>query len=342
MKSTKYLIILLFALFSANTIAQPDYNLRFDLVSTNGSTYVIDIIMSYTSAGGLGTSNLVFSYNGADISSPTLVSHNLSNHYSVPTVTTPAASTASLNIELNITNSGIPIGVFPVETNLARVSFTIDNPNGNSNLEWQPANPLHVVFLDNDTDILTANNLESLNTNPLPLELLLFKARPESSFTHLIWQSANETNFQGFEVQRSTNGNDFFKIGWQAGLGGQWAQDYSFTDSQVWSGLKYYYRLKQIHEDGSFDFSKIIEAQIINELPPVQAFPNPNNGAFHIKKPVSSERPLFIEIIDAQGRTVRQASSVNNETQITGLPAGPYILQVSDGLQIWRERVVVQ
>jgi len=346
MNFTKYIftIVFLFSFFEKGT-AQPDYNLRFELVSTNASEYIVDIIMSFTSADGLGSSNLVFSYNGGDISAPVLVSHNFGVNYSIPTVTTPSANTASLNIELNVDNNGIPIGVFPSETNLARVSFTVVNPSGSSNLAWLPSHPLHVVFADDNATELTDNDLQPLNSSPLPVELVFFRGKPVGDAIHLTWQSATEINFSGYELQRSTDGQDFSKIAWLPGRGGTWVQSYYYEDSDVLPGLLYYYRLRQIDLDGKYIYSHLVSAKLPAYAPQLSISPNPNDGRFWVEFSNISEEEITACLIDAQGQKVWAVPVGWSSWEIgseRALPSGVYILQISTGRQAWVEKVVVK
>lgn len=346
MKRINY-ILPLFFLFSCckNGLAQPDYNLRFEFVTANGSDYIVDIIMSYTSVGGLGSSNLVFSYNGSDIASPVLVSHNLNGNYSAPTITSPGANLASLNIELNVDNNGIPIAVFPIETNLARVRFTILDPNGFSNLQWNAAHPVHVVFLDNNNDILDANNLAPLNSSPLPLELLYFKANAGDMAIELAWQSVNETNFLGYEMQRSEDGRHFTKIGWHPGFGGDWEQSYSHLDEDVLPGIKYYYRLRQIDHNEHYNFSPIVGAELPADGSRLLISPNPNEGFFTVLLPDIYEEETQLRLLDMDGRTVWEAILETTIFEIKNtekLASGAYILQVFNGQKRWVEKVVVK
>ncbi|MBK8565880.1 MAG: T9SS type A sorting domain-containing protein [Saprospiraceae bacterium] len=347
MNHIKYILPLFFFFsFGKYAVSQPDYNLRFQFVSANGSDYVVDIILSYTSAGRLGSSNLVFSYNGSDIASPVLVSHNLSANYSTPTMTSPGANLASLNIELNVDNSGIPIGVFPAETNLARVRFTVLDPNGFSNLQWNAAHPVHIVFLDNNSDILDANNLVPLNSSPLPLELLFFNTNTKDGTIHLAWKSVNETNFSGYEIQRSEDdGRHFTKIGWQPSLGGSWEQPYSLKDTDVRAGVNYYYRLRQIDLDGRYVYSHLVSAELPSDAPQLSISPNPNDGRFWVELSDISEEEITACLIDAQGQKVWSALKSGGRWKIgseRALPSGVYILQISNRRQLWVEKVVVR
>ncbi|MEZ5067354.1 MAG: hypothetical protein R2847_02205 [Bacteroidia bacterium] len=63
------------------------------------------------------------------------------------------------------------------------------------------------------------------------------------------------------DVQRSTDGKEFEKIGWWMVMAQPvLAQSYSFRDANVLPGVVYYYRLNQIDYDGKNEISKTVAA----------------------------------------------------------------------------------
>jgi len=96
----------------------------------------------------------------------------------------------------------------------------------------------------------------------------------------LEWMTQTETNNYGFEIQRkSQENNTWDKIETIKGHGTTTTpHKYTYTDHNVTIGT-YYYRLKQIDFDGSFEFSDEILVEI---KPPTtfslyQNYPNPFN-----------------------------------------------------------------
>ncbi|NOX17857.1 MAG: T9SS type A sorting domain-containing protein [Chlorobi bacterium] len=112
-----------------------------------------------------------------------------------------------------------------------------------------------------------------------PVELISFDYSLNNNSVELRWQTATETNNKGFELQRSNN-KYFDNLSVLAFIDGKGTtsetQNYSFADKNISAG-KYFYRLKQIDNDGSFHYSKILEAEILTpeifEL--MQNYPNP-------------------------------------------------------------------
>ena len=89
--------------------------------------------------------------------------------------------------------------------------------------------------------------------------MLYFSGKTVNKTNVLTWATATEQNNSGFEVERSTDGTSFIKIGLVHGAGNSTSQkEYSFTDSRVIANRTTYYRLKQIDLDNQFEYSNII------------------------------------------------------------------------------------
>ena len=103
-------------------------------------------------------------------------------------------------------------------------------------------------------------------TLPLPVELTSFNASVNGNNIILQWNTATEIKNYGFEVERKSFRNKFRmtmlsweKIGFVNGNGNSNSpKNYSFVDNKVSAG-KYAYRLKQIDNNGQFEYSKNVE-----------------------------------------------------------------------------------
>ncbi len=131
----------------------------------------------------------------------------------------------------------------------------------------------------------------SLQTDsPVPVELSSFSASVIGSLVKLTWATATEVNNYGFEIERSkkldARGETWEKIGFVNGNGNSNSpKSYSFVDKDMTAG-KYSYRLKQIDNDGQFEYSKVIEVDFgaPKKFELSQNYPNPfnpnNNNSF--------------------------------------------------------------
>jgi len=172
---------------------------------------------------------------------------------------------------------------------------------------------------------------------PVPVELTSFTAILNSTDVTLNWTTATELNNQGFEVQRKFGANNFVTIGSVKGHGTTTSPNqYSFVDKLLDAG-KYFYRLKQLDFNGTFEFSKTIEVDVrlVNEFTLEQNFPNPFNPTTKIswQSPVNSWQTL--KIYDVLGNIVanlvneyRPAGNYKIDFNASNLPSGVYFYRI--------------
>src|SRR3989304_3276438 len=139
---------------------------------------------------------------------------------------------------------------------------------------------------------------ENLLASPLPVELASFAAAVNGNEVKLIWTTTTELNNQGFEIQRKFSANDFVTVGSVKGNGTTTSPNqYSFVDKLIDPG-KYFYRLKQIDFNGSFEYSNEIEVEVrvLDKFTLEQNYPNPFNPGTKIswQSPVNSWQVLKV------------------------------------------------
>jgi len=162
----------------------------------------------------------------------------------------------------------------------------------------------------------------------IPVELVSFSAKQIEDEVHLNWQTAAEINNQGFEIERKIENSDWRTIGFKEGFGTiTEPQHYSFIDENISSG-KYQYRLKQIDYDGTFEYSEIVEVDVlvINNFSLQQNYPNPFNPITTIKYDIPGKSFVTLIVYDVLGNEIEIL--VKKEK-----PAGEYEVEFSgDGL----------
>lgn len=199
--------------------------------------------------------------------------------------------------------------------------------------------------------------------SPLPVELISFTANVGTDFITLHWQTATEVGNYGFEVEKAVGSastslstrkqsavSNWEKVGFIAGAGNSnTSKNYSFVDSDVTSG-KYFYRLKQINTNGSFEYSNEIEIEITQpkEFSLYQNYPNPFNPTTTIKYSISLlHTPLSggigggfvtLEVYDILGNEVatlenEKKSAGNYEVKFdaSNLASGIYLYKLQSG-----------
>lgn len=154
----------------------------------------------------------------------------------------------------------------------------------------------------------------------IPVELTSFTADVSGNSVKLNWSTATELNNAGFDVERKLNNGEWKKIGFVKGNGTTTQiQNYSFFDKDLVSG-KYYYRLKQIDFDGTFEYSKTIEVDVntLNSFELAQNYPNPFNPNTSISFSIPQAGKVKLSVYNLLGQEVR--TLIKNEN----LEAGPH------------------
>ena len=186
----------------------------------------------------------------------------------------------------------------------------------------------------------------------LPVELTSFSANVlDGEKVSLKWQTATETNNYGFELERQSinqtgneNGlqnNRWKTIGFVNGHGNSNSpKHYSFVDNNLYNGSKFAYRLKQIDTDGSFEYSDIVEIEVIpQKFVLKQNFPNPFNPSTRINYAIPEPANVKIEIYNITGELIAQLvnSKQNagnysvdfNVSTLSNLSTGMYLYRIS-------------
>lgn len=155
------------------------------------------------------------------------------------------------------------------------------------------ANTLFATGFDNldDEEGDDNNNETGLEvTSVLPVEITFFDVRgTDCAAVGLEWETAQETNNAGFEIQRTLARDVAFeKVGFVAGAGdSKEALQYKFKDDISRLAERpevIYYRLKQYDLDGRYDYSDIITVQVeCEEVLAISGYPNPVINDFNIE-----------------------------------------------------------
>lgn len=170
------------------------------------------------------------------------------------------------------------------------------------------------------------------NTNVLPVELLDFYAEKQNEYIRLNWQTATEINNSHFDVEWSTDGLDFEKIGEIAGNGTTTETHfYNFLHKNPANGINYY-RLRQVDFDGQFEYTDILNIEHSREIGEsnfqYQIYPNPTSDFILIDGIEAGE---IVQIFNIYGQLIQefQIQTYSNQYPLSSLQAGTYFIKIN-------------
>ena len=168
------------------------------------------------------------------------------------------------------------------------------------------------IYAYNKDTVSVYSNIATYTT-PLPVELTSFSANVVNGKMMITWETATEINNSGFSIERSSDNKKFYEIDFIKGKGTSSEKSlYNYNDKSALSG-KYYYRLKQIDFDGSYQYSKSVEIDM--GLPKNysldQNYPNPFNPSTIIRFALPTNAKVNIKLYNTLGQEV--ATILNNE-----------------------------
>jgi hypothetical protein len=207
-------------------------------------------------------------------------------------------------------------------------------------------------FTDNQSIYAPVDETATLNTpigNPLPVELISFIGKVKDKNVVLSWKTATEINNYGFDIERKDISkqnlqNYFHTISFIPGNGNSNSpKEYSYIDQDLQSG-SYAYRLKQIDNNGQFEYSPVVNVEISvpAEYELSQNYPNPFNPSTNIKFTIPEAGLVKLSVLNLLGQEIktivdeqRQAGIYNEKFDATELNSGVYFyeLRVNDFIQ---------
>lgn len=364
---------LLFGLSLSNYVAAQDITFAFaNAQTTNDGTddyYEVDVTISSTTDFKLGSGLLYFNYNTAAFGTNVKANANieftypngsyiLGEHeknfnfgdlYNSYISNDNTTSRVAFSWQQNYSSAVYTGNVTSTAANLFHIKIKFVDVNEDPSFCFETG----AVFLDQTYTACGSTSSDPLTTADctnfpgsqifndnfdcsaalLPVELLYFTAAPYNDDVLLNWQTATEINNDYFEVERSTDGIRFEKIGQVAGAGTTTQnQFYELIDDNPITGENYY-RLRQVDFDGKFEYSTIQVVVFEKEYDTnITTFPNPVRYTLNVES--NQANIAHIQIFNSLGQIVYEQHSLTatnlHQIDVENLSSGIYYVKVND------------
>lgn len=314
-------------------------NFKIEFLKDNGNQKIIDTIS--VTAMDIDGHNLLHQVDALDLGVGGTVSYQLNS------------------LQINVLHSGslftaINVGGIQnnnVDTTAKEVMFTVSNTSVSSFIYSAGANNGSNNTVTKQKGIYF-KGFNYAVAGPLPVKYLSFTGNAVNKSVILNWITAQETNSNYFEIERSFTGKDFAFIGIALdGFENGTKKEYAFKDDASLLENKdvIYYRLKQFDKDGKFSYSSILVVRLksISKVD-IQVSPNPFTERLTVRFTATENTTAFVRIINISGESIiNKKSNVSkgfNNLQIEGLsnlPGGTYLATISvEGKVIGSQKIV--
>lgn len=231
------------------------------------------------------------------------------------------------NVFYGTQKPGIALGILNLLPITIHVQVTALSPNtqtndigGTLNVQPNPSSNGQNLTSDDEANIFTHTT-----GSPLPVVLNNFEARGSGCSVALNWNTANEQNFDHFEIERGIE-RSYTMIGSVKAKGDNSA--YAFTDAKPATGVNTY-RLKMVDADGTSTYSEVASANAncVVMASTISVYPNPTSAAVNVK---GLKEGSTLRLMDVTGRMlIEKANSATAETlDLSRFPSALYTLQV--------------
>ena len=218
--------------------------------------------------------------------------------------------------------------------------WTLDNIGGyviiNSSDGGSPGEFTSYAVSDNLANEYTANSLTfdtPLPVGPGTLPVLFTKvgASCNSNGATVSWSTTSESNTNYFELQRSTNGNDWTAVSTIKAAGNSSAgHTYQLPD---FNGGMALYRIKEVDMDGQPVYTSIIRTNCEVKAVDMVIYPVPARDLLNVIIRSATSLKTQLLIVDGVGRIVRKievtlANGSNTfQFNLKGLAGGEYLIR---------------
>ncbi len=182
----------------------------------------------------------------------------------------------------------------------------------------------------------------------LPVRLLNFGGANAGAVNKLHWTVTQEQDLDRYELQRSTDGVHYQTVKTVTPFNSPIERTYNCDDPVNPVNAEYYYRLKIIDQDGTYEYSAIVFIRVVVKNT-FSVIGSPFRDFVTLQYTVANYQPVSIRYFNSAGAFVRKEDY--NLTAGTGIytlwglanyPAGMYFLKIESGGQSQTFKVIKQ
>lgn len=175
-------------------------------------------------------------------------------------------------------------------------------------------------------------------TRVLPVQIAFFTAKADNTGAVLNWTTSSETANQKFIIEKSLNGQSFFKLTEVPAKG---AGNYTFTDATFANAA--YYRLSQVDASGKTTvYDNLIKFVSVNN-PMITLYPNPTTSYVTVSLPQHAN--VQVNVTNAVGQQIlsKIISATNSLTvDLSKEKPGVYFIRLNTQEGITYHKVIKQ
>ena len=198
--------------------------------------------------------------------------------------------------------------------------------------------PFDLINLNGTLFFFTSSSnlkLWKLSVPVVPVELITFTAKPTNNKVQLDWKTAAELNTLGYDIERSTDGQTWSKLGFVGAK--NLPSEYQYFDQNPKLNEVNYYRLCTVDIDGKKEFSKIVSVKMNEVRSPIKIYPSVTEGVIQIETTLNIQQ---VWVSNASGQIV--LTSTQSSLNLGSFPTGVYVVTVKGGDSIFSETVFKQ
>jgi hypothetical protein len=133
---------------------------------------------------------------------------------------------------------------------------------------------LWTTFAHSQSKVAVSDINKVLDSAPISVEIVDFTAKQYGDQSNILtWTNLSKDNNLVFYIEKSSDGIEFYKIGFVEGTGStNELQTYAFIDYSFFENA--YYRLRQVDYDGQYEIHDVI-SMVHGSTQNIEIYPNP-------------------------------------------------------------------